>query len=290
MVVHYNMIINLKSMKNKILTLIIFTFIGCKTKNTSILQVDNFKDTKSTSHNSIREYSVQSVLWQQNSAEYQALCHQAFNSAKLCLRNTVKDDLNSNKPNAIVVDIDETLLDNSPYNANLIQVDEGYSKATWLKWGKLKKAKAVPGSLNFLNFAKSKNLRIFYLSNRYNSQISETMENLSSLGFPDIIEENFLLREDTSSKELRRKKISETYNIVLLIGDNLSDFSDDFHKESSINRNLATESVKLKFGCEFIILPNPMYGDWETSGIYEGKYDWSDIQKDSLRKSKLETY
>jgi 5'-nucleotidase (lipoprotein e(P4) family) len=76
----------------------------------------------------------------------------------------------------------------------------------------------------------------------------------------------------------------------MLLGDNLSDFMDVFDKKSTQVRNKLVEGMKDDFGRKFIVLPNPMYGDWETKGIYEGRYDWSAQQKDSIRKAKLLAY
>ncbi|MEM6725949.1 MAG: HAD family acid phosphatase, partial [Bacteroidota bacterium] len=95
----------------------------------------------------VREYSIQSVLWQQLSAEYKALCHQAFNLARLQLDHQLLLKQEGELPLAIITDIDETVLDNSPFNAKMIETDEEYSKENWIKWGQLEEATAVPGAL-----------------------------------------------------------------------------------------------------------------------------------------------
>ncbi len=252
------------------------------------------KTTSTTTENSViekgkyipkREHTVQALLWQQNAAEYKALCYQAYNLAKLKI-----DDLAKNqylRPIAIVTDIDETVLDNSPYNARMVKADEGFTKNTWYAWGKEASAKSVPGALEFFNYAAKKGITIYYLSNRDDIQKAETIANLKKVGFPGVDKEHVLLRNGSSAKKPRRDLISKTHQIVMLFGDNLSDFSELFDKQSTSKRNKLVQEMKTKFGTDFIVLPNPMYGDWETKGIYEGSYKWTAKQKDSIRKRKL---
>lgn len=268
-------------MKNYHFILLLILLGGCRTA-----QVDTHRDNSDTNI-PIREYSIQSVLWQQLSGEYKALCYQAFNLAKFQLDNMLLEKDEKGKPLAIITDIDETVLDNSPFNAKMIETDEEYSKDNWKRWGKLERAAAVPGALEFLKYAESKGVQIFYISNRYVEQEEETKANLRKLGFPFIDEQHILLRANTSGKEERRDIVLEENQVVMLIGDNLSDFADVFDDKSTDERNEIVANWKHKFGTSFIVLPNPMYGDWETKGLYEGKYNWTAVQKDSIRKVKL---
>ncbi|GGK15483.1 5'-nucleotidase [Yeosuana aromativorans] len=244
------------------------------------------------SSNSIakREYSVQSVLWVQHAAEYKALCYQAFNVAKFQLDKVLSEGNNTGKPLAIVTDIDETIFDNSPYEAKLITDNVEYSHDTWVEWEQLQKAKPIPGSLEFLNYAESKGVQVFYISNISKIQEDLTMEHLKNLGFPNVDKQHILFRDKTSGKEERRQTVSKDNTIVMLLGDTLSDFSNVFDNKSTAERNSAAQSLKEKFGKEFIVLPGPTYGDWEMKGIYEGNYKWTEVQKDSIRKAKLITY
>ena len=238
----------------------------------------------------IREYSIQSVLWQQLAGEYRALAYQAFNTARFQLDEELEQDRLREKPLAIVADIDETVLDNSPFNAKMIELDEDYTRERWIEWGKEIEALPVPGALDFLSYAAGKGVEVFYISNRYSSQKKETIENLEVLGFPFADESHLLLKESTSKKGARREQVEETHEVILYIGDNLSDFLDIFDDQSTEARNAHVDENKNDFGVKFIVLPNPMYGDWETKGLYEGKYDLNSIQKDSLRKARLRSY
>ena len=75
----------------------------------------------------------------------------------------------------------------------------------------------------------------------------------------------------------------------MLLGDNLSDFNDEFEEKLSTERTKYTDNLSSEFGTKLIVLPNPNYGDWESNGIFEGK-SLSDEQKDSIRKSKIKSY
>jgi 5'-nucleotidase (lipoprotein e(P4) family) len=245
-------------MKTYHLIIALFLILGCKTSQ--------FSSRSEQTALPVREHSVQSVLWQQQAAEYKALCYQAFNLAKMQLDKTTQQLTMDNRPLAIITDIDETVLDNSPYNAKMIATDQEYSKADWIEWGQLRNAQPVPGALEFFTYAKSKGVEIFYISNRYAIQQQETLANLAQLGFPDADSAHILLRTTTSGKEERRKTVTQEHRVLLLLGDNLSDFDQVFDKKQTDERNALAEEMKQKFGTAFIVLPNPMYGDWETKG------------------------
>lgn len=269
-----------------LLTASIFIF-GCKTTAVTTVKEEKIIIQKEIP---LREYSVQSVLWQQLSGEYKALSYQAFNLAKMQLDEILASNDLPDKPLAIVTDIDETVLDNSPYNAKMIEDDKEYESVSWKAWGELEQATAVPGALEFFNYAQSKGVQVYYISNRKAIQQPETMNNLKKLGFPYIDDEHFLLRTKESGKEARRQSVAADNNIIMLLGDNLSDFSELFDDKSTEERNKVTDDLQSDFGKKFIVLPNPMYGDWEMKGLYEGSYNWTPAQKDSLRKAKLISY
>ena len=235
------------------------------------------------------DYKIQAQVWTQNSAEYRALCYQAFNAAKMNLDALFFFEKEYDKPLAIIADVDETVLDNSPYDGKLILNNTTYNRESWVEWGNLEIAKAIPGSLEFLIYASEKNVEIFYISNRYSEQLEATVNNLKKLGFPDAKESNVLLRGDTRSKSERRKSVSDNYEVIMLIGDNLSDFNDEFEIKLYNERSNQTDKLKNEFGTKLIVLPNPNYGDWESNGLFGGK-SFDNFQKDSIRKSKIKSY
>jgi 5'-nucleotidase (lipoprotein e(P4) family) len=224
------------------------------------------------------------ILYQQSAAEYRALCYQAFNAAKYRLDQSSKM-MGMMKKQAIVVDIDETVLDNSPYEANTILKGYMYPEG-WNSWIDAAKAKAVPGALEFLKYAESKGIETYYISNRSENQRTQTLKNLISIGFPFAVDDHLLLKSKESSKKTRRDKVSENRFIVMLIGDNLNDFTEVFEKKSIPERFEMADSLKNEFGNRFIILPNAMYGDWEGA-LYNYDYSMEPGKKSEKRISSL---
>ena len=235
------------------------------------------------------EYKVQAQVWTQNSAEYRALCFQAFNTAKINIDSYLSSEKKYDRPLAIITDVDETVLDNSPYDGRLILEDVSYDRESWVEWGNLEIAEAIPGSLELLTYAYEKGIKVFYVSNRYSEQLESTVNNLKKLGFPNVSKSTVLLRSDSRSKSERRNSISSRHEVIMLIGDNLSDFNDEFEVKISEERINYTNQMRDNFGTKLIVLPNPNYGDWESNGLFGGE-SFDNIEKDSIRKSNIKSY
>ena len=245
------------------------------------------------------EYQAGATLWMQKAGEYRALAYQAFNlgrwqlDADLDKKNVKKlPKIEQKKPRAIVVDIDETVLDNSPSQAWGIKNRVAFDLKDWYAWGEMRKAKAIPGSVDFLNYAVSKGVKVFFVSNRDEVQKQATIDNLKNVGFTDISADNVLLRQkdekgnNISTKTPRREFVLQKYRIVMLMGDNLDDLSDVFERKSVADRFAEVDKVKTDWGKRWIVLPNAMYGTWESS-IYEyGRL--TDVQKTEKRVNALE--
>lgn len=200
------------------------------------------------------------TLYQQKSAELKALSYQAYNLAELRLIQILENNP-YDKPLAIVVDVDETVLDNSPFEAKSILENSDYP-TYWKEWCELANARNLPGAVEFLTYAASKGVETFYITNRKIEFQTATMKNLQKLGFPYVDDDHMLFRKNESNKESRRQTVLETHEIVILMGDNLNDFTDVFDSKSSENRQLLVESLKAEFGKKFIVLPNATYGSW----------------------------
>jgi 5'-nucleotidase (lipoprotein e(P4) family) len=231
-----------------------------------------------------------SVAWFQNSAEMTALYYQGYNIAQQRLNEAIAANKQT-KPLVVVVDIDETMLDNSPFEASLINNADQLS--TWYKWTAKASAIALPGALEFTKYAQSKNVEIFYITNRDDNERAVTLKNLAEVGFPFASEDHLLTKSDlsystgnTSSKVGRRAKVSENHEIVLFIGDNLNDFSGEFEDRSVNNGKEAVIKNREQFGQKFIVLPNPMYGAWEKP-LYDYRDGLGDEEKSKLLKAKL---
>ena len=80
--------------------------------------------------------------------------------------------------------------------------------------------------------------------------------------------------------------VAKDYNVVFLMGDNLNDFESVFAKKSIADRFAETDKIKDTWGKKFIVLPNPNYGEWETS-VIEGNWGASPAEKDKMRKNNL---
>lgn len=217
--------------------------------------------------NSTDDKFLMSVSWFQHSGEMNALYYQGFNIARQRLDEAVAVKKHA-KPLAVVVDIDETMLDNSPFEVALIH--NANFKKGWYDWTAKASAKALPGALEFTKYAESKHVEVFFITNRDDKERIPTLQNLQKVGFAYASDDHLITKSDlsittgnTSSKEGRRNKVAEDHEIILLIGDNLNDFSNVFEDRKQNGGKEAVEKNQRLFGQKFIILPNPMYGAWE---------------------------
>ncbi len=227
------------------------------------------------------------AVWQQKAAEYKAPCFQAYNTARLQLDLLLKEP--HNKPLAVVTDIDETILDNSPYQVHSALKNEEYTDSSWIVWTKRVECDTVPGGLSFFQYAKSKGVSVFYITNRLEEERGQTLKELQRWNFPDATNDHLILKTGPSGKGSRRDIISANYDIVMLFGDNLSDFSSVFDKKPLAERDDQTRKNATMFGSTFIVLPNVMYGDWE-SALYNYQYTLPVMQKDSVIMRGLRKY
>lgn len=235
------------------------------------------------------------TLWMQRAAEYQALCYQAFNSAALHLNEALNDpnwtaaaeqgdDLRRLTP-AVVLDIDETVLDNSYYQARLILENTNYGSDSWKAWSDEAAATPIPGALDFCKFAESIGVKVIYVTNRKEPEREATAKNLREYGFPlDADTGNLILRTGDSEKGPRRTAVTENFRVVMLIGDSLGDHHSGFHHTSEGERNPFTAENKEKWGERWIVLPNPGYGDWDGAIL---DYNWGVENPDAVRRAAL---
>ena len=236
----------------------------------------------------LNEQLVMATLWVQASAEFRALCYQSFNLAKMNL-DAFLASYSGSKKVAISVDVDETLIDNSAYEAFLIGNDFGYSSKTWGPWQAAGQATAYPGARDFLNYCKSKGVEVFYITNIKMKYYEHASKKLAALGFPNIDKKHLLFRTDTSDKQPRRDIVLKDYEIALLLGDNLNDFLSVFRKKPIDVRSAEVDKVKETWGKKFIVFPNPMYGDW-VGAIYKGNWGASAAEKDKMHKDHLQRW
>ncbi|MCU7693177.1 5'-nucleotidase, lipoprotein e(P4) family [Haoranjiania flava] len=267
-------------LKQKYLLFVLVLLGSCKTYNYHAQQTaaDQF----------FPNAKLYTALYIQRAAEYKALCFQAYNSAALYLDEALKNNT-SGKPPAIVTDIDETILDNTPNSVHQAHLGKDFEQAAWNEWTAKASADTVAGALTFFKYAASRGVQIFYVTNRYHHERAATLNNLQKYNFPYADEQHLLLRTTTAGKEPRRETISQNHEIIMLCGDNLSDFTSVFDKKSEEERTRQVKNNAALFGRKFIVLPNPNYGDWE-SAIYDYNYRLTPRQKADILKTKAKTY
>ena len=228
--------------------------------------------------------SLNATAWFQTSVErdlvYRAIYRAAAAQLPAALADTRWDALQKEDrdgdvrklPPAIIVDVDETVLDNSPYQARLIQNGLEYDEVTWAQWVAEKKAKPVPGVLEFARAAEAKGVTILYLSNRAQHLQDATLANLRAEGLPVKDESVFLglgmhvegCEQHGSEKTCRRRVAGRDYRVLMQFGDQLGDFV-DIVANTSDARGQLLEDYGDWFGERWWMLPNPTYGSWEPA-------------------------
>ncbi len=226
----------------------------------------------------LSQQNVDAVLWTATSAEMHYASIQAYDLASLKLRAKLNNDYS--KPMAVVMDLDETVLDNSPYMFNQIAKGKTFDGDSWYEWCMEASAGLLPGAFEFIKKCEALDVEVYFISNRGIETLSGTLDNLQKLDIKTG-EEHILLKESLSDKTDRRNMVAEDYNIVLFIGDNLRDFS-EIYKDRQLNFGKPVVDEELSNLREnFVIIPNPMYGEWRKP-INMGQKPSSDSEKTEL--------
>lgn len=242
---------------------------------------------------------LNATLWMQRSAEYKATTMSLFSLAKTRLDQALEDkawtavpdkqgDDFGDEPTAVILDADETVLDNNLYEASLVTRGTDFSPDEWTDYVNSEKTKAIAGALDFTTYAASKGVKVFYLSNRTKEEEPATARNMEALGFPKGGNVDTLLTKNEqdgwgSAKENRIAHVAKDYRVLLVMGDNLGDFTDKF-KGSMDERDAFLEDSKDHWGHDWIMLPNPEYGSWESAAF---NHDYS-IPADKRRQMKID--
>ena len=264
-------------MKNKKLVMSISSVLatvvlatGCAQKTEEKKEENKSGDNKITlTYDQLRSReNTMGTLWYQNAAEVDALYQQGYNVATNKLKELLKQP--TNKPYSIVLDIDETVLSNIPFQVKMIKDGTAFNPKLWDEWVQKAEATPVAGAKEFLQFADKNKVQIYYISDRTDAQIDATIKNLEAQGLPVQGRDHLMFKkEGDKSKEGRRQEVLKHTNLVMLFGDNLVDFA-EFSTKSEADRDKMFEQLKAEFGDKFIIFPNPMYGSWE-SAVYQGE-------------------
>ena len=207
------------------------------------------------------------LLWMRTSAEYRALVYQGYNVAINAVKMAVTDPSHQRKPLAIVLDADETVVDNTKLMGESIVNGNGRFDAPWWRQAVHQgKSQAMPGAVEFLNEVHKQGVEIFYVSNRYEPvNLDVTIQNFKELGFPSVDKDHVLLFEKDSDKQPRFDMIAKKYYVVVYMGDNAGDFPIGTKGKTLAERNAIIDAHKEDFGTTFVVFPNPAYGSWVSS-------------------------
>lgn len=241
--------------------------------------------------------SVNATLWSLTAPEAYAGASQAYRAAADNLDAALADprwtaaleqrgDF-ADLPPAVMMDIDQTVLDNSIYNARIVTEYGEYTQDTFSAWCEEQAATAIPGAREFVDYARSRGVTVIYYSRRIEPLRDCTTRNMEALGFP--VEQEFLLlnnRRPESKKAYLRAEWSTRYRILLLIGDDLEDFVAGSRTDPQSRMALAMQH-RQRWGRQWIVLPNPMYGAWDTS-LYGHDYKLSREEELGIKLEHLE--
>lgn len=221
------------------------------------------------------------VQWMQNSAEYVAATTQAYRLARLQLAAALANKQHTadeqqaaaggfeEKPPAIILDVDETVLDNSPFQARSVIDGLQFDPVRWSAWVAEASATAIPGAVEFIRHAQDLGVAVFLVTNRRDSEREGTVKNLKDLGV-NVPDDNLLLRNDEAGrggdKLSRRAMVAEKHRVLLLIGDNIADLCDGVAGKPAAESKRIFAEKQQKFGQGWVMIPNPSYGGWERTG------------------------
>lgn len=248
---------------------------------------------------------LNAVVWAQTAAEHNLVYLETYRTAQSkllgALHNKNWDALPSNdrvtpfkglKP-AVILDIDETVLDNSPYQVRLIRNNGEYRKDTWEKWCLEEQAAALPGAVAFTQFAAKHGIAVIYISNRSKQLDDATIANLKKVGFPvsgpdAVLGQGTVVpgcqSKDSSDKGCRRQWVGHHYRVLMQFGDQLGDFvSIPSNTEAERAQPIDSYMSYMDWiGTRWFVLPNPTYGNWESAIFHD---NWK-LPRDTRRQMK----
>ena len=247
--------------------------------------------------NSYQKQSLLAVLFKRTSAEYKANTFQAYASAQRNIDKALADKswtalLNQKNgyqslPPAVILDIDETVLDNSEHQVRSIKNGTNYPVG-WKEWVSEESAGALPGVKEYLSYADSKGVKIFYVTNRTHDLEEYTRNNIKALGLPlDNDIDVLLMKNDkgwASDKTSRRDLIKKDFRVIQIFGDQLDDFIPLEETATTVNnRKALIDKYASMWGEKWYMLINPMYGEWEEA-LYEHCWDCFPEQSDRVNQ------
>jgi acid phosphatase len=248
--------------------------------------------------------NLNAVAWSQTAIEHDLIYTQTYRDAQSRLLAALADKQWDALPKgdrvapakglqpAVVLDIDETVLDNSPYQARLVKSGGEYNEADWAAWCNEQRARALPGVVEFTQFAAKHGVAVIYISNRAKDLDQVTLANLRKVGLPVSGPEAFLglgtFVEDCeqvgTEKGCRRQLISHKYRVLMQFGDQIGDFVTVLANTAD-GREKAMAPYMDWIGTRWFVLPNPTYGAWEPA-LFNNDYT---APRDERRRQKIQS-
>ena len=246
--------------------------------------------------------NLNAVLWTQRSVEFKGNAWTAYKLAMIRLDQGLasrkwtgvpaeQTGNYRNLPPAVILDVDETVLDNSDYQAWNVTAGTNFDPKTWTTFVNSQTSRPVPGALEFAQCAAKKGVKVFYVTNRVTEEEAATRENLAKYGFPlDDKMDTILVKGEkeewkSSAKSARRAFVAGNYRVLLNIGDNFSDFTDDY-KGTEAERQKVFDDNAAHWGKEWIVIANPTYGSFESTP-YGNDFKLSDDEKRKAKRDAL---
>ncbi len=255
--------------------------------------------------------NLNAVLWVQRSQEYPATLVSLYRGAIAQLDAALADPqwdalVPSERDNpggwhdlppAVILDIDETVLDNSIYQARLVRDGLEYDDDTWADWVAEQKATPVPGVVEFARAATERGITLYYVTNRDQSLKAATLANLRAHGLPVAHEDVFLGRGvdvpgctqpgSSSGKLCRRQLVGRSHRVLMQFGDQLGDFA-QLHPNTAPVRDAVLGGHEGWFGQRWWMLPNPTYGGWEPA-LFDNQWDQTRGERRAVKRASLVT-
>ena len=235
--------------------------------------------------------NLNAVAWSQTAIEHDLIYLQTYRDAQARLLAALHDrhwdalgkgdrttPLKGLKP-AVILDIDETVLDNSPFAARMVQGNHEYNEADWAAWCREESARALPGAVEFTRFAAKHGIAVIYISNRARDLDQATLANLRKAGLPVSGPQSFLglgtvvdgCEQAGSEKGCRRQLVAQHHRVLMQFGDQIGDFVDVLANTADGRRKAVADYLPW-IGTRWFVLPNPTYGSWEPA-LFNN--DWS---------------
>ena len=228
------------------------------------------------------------VAWKQSAAEYFALCHQAYNLARLRVDQALAGRQAGDKPLAVISDMDDTIMHARSYWGHLInQNKEFFEDEIWDEWLPDNQITAAPGAKAFFDYCETAGVEVFYVTNRDQGErtFEYALRQLEYLELPFADDAHLYVFRETSDKSPAREEIAASFEVAVMLGDNLNDYRRDYYVKDVDERMRLMERDRDHWGREFILLPNPTDGHWVRAIFGDSEPPASDENRRLLKQA-----